>query len=247
MAEFWPVDYLRHLIVQPADARLYPPEGYLYVQDGLIIACGVLYALVYVFSMMAVVRDRVLPGSVKYLSLMMAHEVYYAFTTTSTRLERICFLFWFECDLAFVSIALWHVYDRSQWRRIISEMALYFSLAVSALKYLGLLYPDDREQITAYWTGLLLQLPVGWIYLYRLLADRSTRGHSLEIWIVRYLGCYTAYGVFIWRYLNVPQNWQYVGSFWSWAIILATLLPETMYPFVYIWVWRSGLAKVKTG
>jgi hypothetical protein len=67
MAEFWPVDHLRHLIVQPADARLYPPEGYLYVQDGLIIACGVLYAVMYVFAMLAVVRDRVLPGSVKYL------------------------------------------------------------------------------------------------------------------------------------------------------------------------------------
>jgi hypothetical protein len=117
---------------------------------------------------------------------MMAHEVYYASATTSTQLERICFLVWFECDLAFVSIALWHVYDRSQRRRIISEMALYFSLAVAAMKYLGVLYPDDREQMTAYWTGLLLQLPVGWIYLYRLLADRSTRGQSLEIWSVNF-------------------------------------------------------------
>ena len=32
-----------HLIVQPADAVLDPPEVYFYVQDGLMIACGVLY------------------------------------------------------------------------------------------------------------------------------------------------------------------------------------------------------------
>ncbi|KAJ0414052.1 hypothetical protein BJY00DRAFT_321327 [Aspergillus carlsbadensis] len=244
-AEFWPVDYLRHLIVQPADSRQYPPEGYLYVQDGLIIACGVLYTLMYLFAMVVAVRDRVLPGSVKYLSLMLAYEVYYAFATTSTRLERVCFLIWFEFDLAFVGIALWHVHERTQWRRIVLEMGLYSTLAVAGLKYLGILYPDDREQVTAYWTGILLQLPVGWIYLYRLLADHSTRGHSLEMWVVRYIGCYTAYGVFIWRYLNIPQNWRYVGSFWSWTIIIATLLPETIYPFAYIWVWSGNSAKVK--
>ncbi len=32
-----------HLIVQPSDAALNPPEAYFYVQDGLMIACGVLY------------------------------------------------------------------------------------------------------------------------------------------------------------------------------------------------------------
>lgn len=32
-----------HLIVQPSDAALNPPEVYFYVQDGLMIACGVLY------------------------------------------------------------------------------------------------------------------------------------------------------------------------------------------------------------
>lgn len=53
--------------------------------------------------------------------------------------------------------------------------------------------------------------------------------------ITRYLGCYTAYGVFVWRYVNAPQNWAYVNSFWSWFIILFTLFPETVYPFVYLW------------
>ncbi|KAL2837766.1 hypothetical protein BJY01DRAFT_220566 [Aspergillus pseudoustus] len=249
MANFRLVEHLSHLVVQPSDVRLNPPEGYLFVQDGLIISCGVLYALMYAFAMILVVRDRFLPGSVKYLSLTLAYEFYYAFTTTSTLTERACFLIWFALDLAFVGLALWQVYSPAQRHRIVTEMAmLYFPLALGALKCLSTLYPDERQQVTAYWTGIFLQLPVGWVYVYRLLADRSTRGQSLEVWLVRYLGCFTAYGVFIWRYLNVPRNWGYVGSFWSIGVIVATLVPETVYPFVYIWVWKgSERRKVKVG
>lgn len=64
--------------------------------------------------------------------------------------------------------------------------------------------------------------------------------------LARYLGCFTAYGVFIWRYLNVPQNWEYVGSFWSIAVIVITLLPETVYPFLFIWVASENEKKEKT-
>ncbi|KAL4806097.1 hypothetical protein BDV18DRAFT_160165 [Aspergillus unguis] len=224
MSDFSLARKLPHLVVQPSDAALDPPEGYLFVQDGLIIACGVLYAL---------------------MSLTLAYEIYFAFTTTSTTLERICFLVWFELDLLFVSIIIRRIYPRGQWRRLVGEMALYTILAVLGLRYLSLLYPDDRDQVTAYWTGILLQLPVGWVYAYRLLADRSVLGHSMEMWVVRYIGCYTAYGVFAWRYLNVPQNWEYVGSFWSIAIIVATLLPETVYPFLYLRVWSQSKEKAK--
>ncbi|KAL6232070.1 hypothetical protein BDW75DRAFT_233098 [Aspergillus navahoensis] len=247
MSVFWLTDYIQHLVVQPADARLDPPEAYLFVQDGLIISCGVLYALTYVFCMMRVVKDRVLPGSVKYLSLTLAYELYYAFVTTSTRTERVCFLIWFLLDLIFVGLSLWCVYRFSQGQRIAGEMVIYFVTALGVLKYLGHLYPDDHEQVTAYWTGILLQLPVGWVYVYRLVRDRSVLGHSLEIWLVRYLGCFTAYSVFIWRYINVPQNWEYVGSFWSIAVIAATLVPETVYPFLYIWVFCANKTKLKMG
>ena len=65
--------------------------------------------------------------------------------------------------------------------------------------------------------------------------------------ITRYLGCYTAYGLFVWRYINVPQNWEYVNSFWSWVIIGVTMGAETVYPFVYVWVHRlqEGKGKVE--
>ncbi|OQD66513.1 hypothetical protein PENPOL_c004G06793 [Penicillium polonicum] len=210
MSDFWLTEYIRHLVVQPADARLNPPEGYLFVQDGLIISCGVLYALFYVFCMMRAVKDGVLPGSIKYMSLTLAYELYYAFATTSTRLERICFLVWFQLDLTFVALALWRVHGPDQGKRIAGEMLVYCITALAGLRYLGYLYPDDREQITAYWTGILLQLPAGWVYVYGLVKHRSLLGHSLEIWLLRYLGCFTAYGLFIWRYLNIPRNWEQI-------------------------------------
>ena len=52
----------------------------------------------------------------------------------------------------------------------------------------------------------------------------------------------TAYGVFIWRYVNVPSNWAYVGSKWSWWVIGLTMLPETVYPFVLVKVHREQKA-----
>lgn len=45
--------------------------------------------------------------------------------------------------------------------------------------------------------------------------------------------------MFIWRYLNVPENWSYVGSKWSWAIMIVTLVPETIFPFVYLQVHKE--------
>jgi hypothetical protein len=58
--------------------------------------------------------------------------------------------------------------------------------------------------------------------------------------ITRCLGCWTAYGLFYWRYINIPENWAYVGSPWSVWLIGLTLLAEAIYPFVYIYVWMSG-------
>ena len=57
--------------------------------------------------------------------------------------------------------------------------------------------------------------------------------------ITRYIGCIFAYAVFIWRWLNVPENWSYVNTSPSWWIMGLTLLPETIFPFVYIRVHRE--------
>jgi hypothetical protein len=53
---------------------------------------------------------------------------------------------------------------------------------IVVLRILSLIFPDEREQVTAYWTGILLQLPVGWVSVYLLLKHQDTKGHSIEIW-----------------------------------------------------------------
>lgn len=193
----------------------------------------------------------------------MAYELFYAFTTTSTTTERLCFLAWFELDISFTILTLRRVYGPEKRKQLARNMFFLVTTGVAGLAWLTKVYPDDREQITAYWTGILLQLPIGWACLYFLWRDQDTKGHSLEIWYVsssplssrrpvrfaswmltadrltRYIGCYTAYGVFFWRYYNVPQNWEYVGSIWSVGTIIVTLIPETIYPFLYLYIYNA--------
>ncbi|RHZ56584.1 uncharacterized protein CDV56_104820 [Aspergillus thermomutatus] len=243
MSNFELADKVRHLIVQPADQRLNPPESYLFVQDGLIISCGVLYAFCYIFCVIRTYADKTYPGarsgSIQFLCLTMAYEIFYAFATTSTRFEKLAFLAWFELDLSFTIVALQKAHTPAERRVIRRNMILGCLAGISFLWMLTQMYPDEREQVTAYWTGIILQLPIGWMCLYQLWKDHSTKGHSLEIWLTRYLGCFTAYGVFLWRYFNVPQNWEYVWSPWSIGIIIVTLIPETIYPFVYVSVYKT--------
>ncbi|OOF95310.1 hypothetical protein ASPCADRAFT_169814 [Aspergillus carbonarius ITEM 5010] len=244
---FTPAHHIHHLIIQSADAALSPPEGYFFIQDGLIIACGILYAFCYIFCMIRTYSDRTYPSAsvqgIHFMSLTLAYELYYAVVITTTTFELLAFLAWFLLDLGFVAVAIWRAHERPDRGGIVRRMVGFVVTGMGLLRGLAMLWPDEREQLTAYWTGILLQLPIGWVCLWTLWKGRNTKGHSLEIWLMRYLGCFAAYGVFFWRYWNVPQNWSYVASVWSVAVIVWTLLPETVYPFVYIWVYRASKAK----
>ncbi|KAF2743448.1 hypothetical protein M011DRAFT_221613 [Sporormia fimetaria CBS 119925] len=236
----------KHLIPQSSDLALNPPESYFYIQDGLIIACGILYALCYIFYMIRTYRDKHISGSVLYLAGTMAYEIYYAFTTTTTTFERLCFLIWFLLDAAFATVAIHSAYAIPERGAVRKKLVLGILAGLACLHMLCKIWPDEREQLTAYWTGIVLQLPIGWGHVYLLLTERSTKGQSLEIWVTRYLGCFVAYGVFFWRCWNVPRNWEYVGSFWSKAIIVLTLIPETAYPFAYVWARNHEVEKSRS-
>ncbi|KAF2264022.1 hypothetical protein CC78DRAFT_533474 [Lojkania enalia] len=169
----------------------------------------------------------------------MAYEIYYAFACTSTTFEVFSFLVWYFMDLAFATVAIKYAYPPS--RRTSTAVKLFFGvlLGLGFLHGLCLYFPDEREQITAFWTGVYLELPIGWGALYLLLREGNTKGHSIEIWLTRFLGCYCAFAVFVWRYLNVPENWEYVASPWSVGGMVVTLIPEHIYPFAYIWVLKK--------
>lgn len=56
--------YDTHLVVQFADSQLNPPESYLYIQDGLVVVCGLLYSLCYIFYAIRTYSDKKLAGPI---------------------------------------------------------------------------------------------------------------------------------------------------------------------------------------
>lgn len=114
--------------------------------------------------------------------LTMAYELFYAFKTTSTTFELVCFLAWFLFDVSFASIAIYSAYPKRRQTIVIGRIVALVVAGIGFLHYLCQMYPDDREQITAFWTGVVLQLPISVVSVVLLLLRRDTRGHSLEIW-----------------------------------------------------------------
>lgn len=119
----------------------------------------------------------------------MAYELYYAFTTTTTFFERAAFLVWFELDITFVILTIRRAHSPGQRWPIVRNMFLFFLAGVALLILLARWYPDDREQFPAYWTGIALQLPIGYGYIYHLWRYHDTAGQSLEIWYVLLSSC----------------------------------------------------------
>lgn len=172
----------KHLIVQPSDALLRPPQSYLFIQDFLIVSCGILYALCYFFYMTRTYRDRHISGTVLYLSGTMAYELFYAVIMTSTTFELAAFLAWFACDVMFATVAIMSAYKKQERvktaRRLVAGVVVWLGFFWGVCK----VWPDEREQVTGFWTGLLLQLPIGWGHLILLIREQHTKGQSLEIW-----------------------------------------------------------------
>lgn len=50
---------------------------------------------------------------------------------------------------------------------------------------------------------------------------------------MRLFGVVTAVSVFAWRYINVPQNWEYVASWQSLILWSLTIIPELAFPILY--------------
>ncbi len=145
-------------------------------------------------------RDKTLAGPVEFLYAQLAivvlraltlrscgtmsYEIYYAFVTTSTTFELVCFLAWFMLDASFAAVAVVSAYPQQKRRTVTLRLVFGVLAGIAVFHALCKMFPDEREQVTAYWTGLLLQLPIGWGQVYYLLSWRNTKGQSLETWLV---------------------------------------------------------------
>ena len=112
----------------------------------------------------------------------MAYELYYAIRITSTRFELFSFMMWFLCDVVFAAVAIFSAYAPEQRGPVTAKLSAGVVLGVAFLHALAKWFPDEREQLTAYWTGIILQLPISVGHLYLLLKEKHTRGQSLEMW-----------------------------------------------------------------
>jgi len=114
----------------------------------------------------------------------MDYEIYYALTTTTTCFEKLCFLVWFFLDASFATIAVNFAYAPDRRPVSVKRLVVGVLLGIVFLRALCQWFPNEREQANAYWTGIILQFPIGWGSLYSLLRRGDTKGQSLEIWCV---------------------------------------------------------------
>jgi hypothetical protein len=81
--------------------------------------------------------------------------------------------------------ALFSAYRPQERTPAAAELFIGFLAGILVLYSLFQIYPDERGiQETAYWTGILLQLPIGWAHVWLLVQKREIRGQGLEIWYV---------------------------------------------------------------
>jgi hypothetical protein len=112
----------------------------------------------------------------------MAYELYYAFATTPTAVELACFMIWFAMDLTFVTVAIVCTVPPKRRAIVVFRMAIGVLVGLGVFHWLCKTWPDEREQVTAYGTGIFLQFPISLGELVVLLKRGDTKGQSLEIW-----------------------------------------------------------------
>lgn len=89
---------------------------------------------------------------------------------------------WFLLDLTFAVVTILSTRAPGTRVPVVKRMILGVLVSLAFFWKVAQMYPDEREQITAYWTGLALQFPIGWGSLYLLIKNGNAKGHSLEIW-----------------------------------------------------------------
>jgi hypothetical protein len=88
------------------------------------------------------------------------------------------------CDCGVLAVVLLRVCPPARRNRVLLINLFGIGSGLCFLRVLTKIYPDDYEQCTAYWTGLALQVPIGWLAI-RSLLKYGTAGQCLLAWYVR--------------------------------------------------------------
>jgi hypothetical protein len=112
----------------------------------------------------------------------LAFEMYYPFVVASSKLQVAGCLVWFLLDARFTYVAIKYACPPERRRRVAQRSVIGAIAGAAFLRTLGQYFPNEGEQVTAYWTGWFLELPVGWVSVLYLWKYGHTKGQSLEIW-----------------------------------------------------------------
>ena len=113
-----------------------------------------------------------------------AWELFYGIFTPKLFIERITFPAWVILDLGFITSYILYSTPAREQRARVASIVLYTTLFLLLLRGLTVYYPDDGQQLTAFWTGILLELPVGWFELYALFGKQADSGVAIVTWYV---------------------------------------------------------------
>jgi hypothetical protein len=112
----------------------------------------------------------------------LAYELYYPFIMARGKLQLAGCLVWFLFDVRFIYTAIRYSVAPGQRLKVSVRCACSTSVLLAIFYALGRYFPDDGEQVTAYWTGWLLEMPIGWCAVLCLWIYGDTKGQSLEMW-----------------------------------------------------------------
>lgn len=118
----------------------------------------------------------------RYRYANLAWELFYWIVLASTPVERYGYGVWFVADLVHAVIVIRYGYAGQKWQAA-QRMCCGVCIFVFGFWMISVYNPD--HQSSAFWTGLLMQVPISWGSLYDIIRGEDMKGHSLEIWFVK--------------------------------------------------------------
>lgn len=104
-----------------------------------------------------------------------AWELFYGLVVPTSLWQHVGFLVWFALDIIFVAVIVRYGSFRGRRRDRAKGVIVLALVLLLALYKVSRWYSDDGQQMTAYWSGILLQMPCGMDYHLSDLANEGCR------------------------------------------------------------------------
>nr|UUG60174.1 terpene cyclase [Mycoleptodicus sp. DH-2022a] len=228
-----------HLPLNPFDAANNPPEWYLWGQDGLTIASGILWTTAYALYIRQSWKDQSYGMPILAICCNITWEFIYGVVYPPAMAEQIAFMPWIFIDLVLMYGTV--KFGPREWkhsplvaRNLTTILIIGVIMTLAAHWLFAIQFKDVTD--ASFWSGYFCQVVVSWSAIAQLISRCSTRGHSMTIWAYRFLGTCCATSVFQWRVTFYPEFYHYARTPVGNYLLFAPEIAELAYPFVYAYV-----------